>query len=240
MISSHLEVWQTAAENHIIEKLPDGSTAVFDALTRTVHSINKTATAAFDACRDKRNVSELVTAMRETLESPVTEEMALAAVFELERVGLVACSASTHEERLQASRRSVLRAVGTAAATVAPLVLSLSSAEQSAYAAAAGSGTAQASIDGDDSNTVCTDIASPQSLNIAGQNTHFSQASSVVSLSVPWLTITNVTVFDPTSITVTFLVAASHPSGSGTFGAGVVTGSESVSAVNIFAFQNCR
>jgi hypothetical protein len=134
----------------------------------------------------------------------------------------------------------MLRAVGTAAATVAPLVLSLSSAEQSAYAATAGSGTtARASIDGDDSNTVCTDIATPQSVNIAGQNTHFSQGSSVVSFSVPWLTITNVTVLDATDILVTFVVAASHPSGSGTFGAGVVTGSESVIGVNIFGFQNC-
>jgi hypothetical protein len=156
--------------------LPDGSTAVFDTLSKTVHSINKTATAAFEACREKRTVPQLATAMRETLESPVTEEMALAAVYELERVGLVACSGPTPEERLQASRRSVLRAVGTAAATVAPLVLSLSSAEQRAYAAAAGSGTtARASIDGDDSNTVCTDITTPQSVNISGQNTHFSR-----------------------------------------------------------------
>ena len=240
MIPGHLEVWQIATENHIIEKLPDGSTAVFDTLTKTVHSINKTATAAFEACREKRTVPQLAAAMWETLGSPVTEEMALAAVYELERVGLVACSGSAHEERLQASRRSMLRAVGTAAATVAPLVLSLSSAEQSAYAAAAGSGTtARASIDGDDSNTVCTDDESPQSVDIAGQNTHFSQGSSVVSFSVPWITITNVTVFNATSISVTFVVSGSPPSGSGTFGAGVVTGSESVIGVNIFGFGNC-
>src|SRR5580700_990790 len=138
MTSDYLVVWQAGVENCVIEKLPDGSTAVFDTLTKTVHSINKTAAAAFEACRDKRTVPQVAAAMQETLNSTVTEEMAMAAISELERAGLVACSGPLSTKRGQASRRSVLKAVGTVAATAAPLVLSLSSAEQSAYAQGTG------------------------------------------------------------------------------------------------------
>src|SRR5271170_2750367 len=102
MIADSLQVWQIGAENRLVEKLPDGSTAVFDTLTKTVHSINKTAAAAFEACRDKVTVPQLAAAMQEILGSPVTQEMALAAIYELERAGLVACS-----RPVSASRRSV-------------------------------------------------------------------------------------------------------------------------------------
>jgi len=237
MIPRTVEAWQIGSENRIVEKLPDGSTAVFDTLTKTVHSVNKTAAAAFEACREKRTVPQLATAMREILESPVTEEMALAAISELERAGLVACSGSKSPERGKASRRAMLKAMGTAAATVAPVVLSLTSAEQRVYAQGAGSGPTP-SINGDDSNTVCSNIAFAQTLFIVGQNTHFSQGSSVVTFSLPWITATTVTVVDATHITVAVTATFQPGPGSGTFNATVVTGSETVTGVNIFFYDN--
>src|SRR5450432_433071 len=116
MISDSLVVWQTGAANRLVEKLPDGSTAVFDRLTKTVHSVNKTASAALEACREKRTVPQLAMAMQEILGAAVTDEMALAAISELERAGLLACSGSRSTEGGQSSRRSVLKAVGASAA----------------------------------------------------------------------------------------------------------------------------
>jgi hypothetical protein len=229
MISNGLEVWQVAPESRLVEKMPDGSTAVFDTLTKTVHSINTTAAAAFEACREKRTLPQVATAMREVLDCPVTEDMALAAISELERAGLVACSGST--------RRSILKAVGTAAAAATPVVLSLSSAEQSAYAQGAGSGL-PASIDGDDSNAFCTNRSFQQGLDIAGHNTHFS-SSSVVTFDVPWITVNNVNAVSATLLLVSVTVGAGAPSGTGQFGATVKTGSETVKGTNIFFYNPC-
>jgi hypothetical protein len=237
MISSTLEVWQTGSENRVVRTLPDGSTAVFDTLTKTVHSINRTAAAAFEACREKRTVPQLAAAMREILKAPVSEDMALAAISQLERAGLVACSGSRPPEREKASRRSVLKAVGSAAAMAAPLVLSLSSAEQRAYAQGATSGPPP-SINGDDSNTVCSNVAFPQTIYIVGVNTHFSQGSSIVTFSLPWISVTTVTVTDATHIKVAVTATLQPGSASGTFNATVVTGSETVTGVNIFFFAN--
>jgi hypothetical protein len=247
MISSKLEVWQIA-ENRLIEKLPDGSTAVFDTLTKTVHSINKTAAAAFEACRERQTVPQLATAMGEILNAPVTEEMALAAILELERAGLVACSGLLSAEPAQASRRSVLKAVGTVAATAAPLVLSLSMAEQSVYAQGAGSGTT--------TTTTTTTTAAPAASisNIApdvyngcastaagfvitGVNTHFSGAS-VVTFSLTSLTASNVVVNSLTSLTLTINNSnqAAIPS---SVTVTVTTGSEVAVGNNLLQYEGC-
>jgi len=228
------EAWPIGAENRIVEKLPDGSTVVLDTVTKTVHSINQAAAAAFEACRERQTVARLATAMQEILQSPVTEEMALEAVWELQRAGLIACSGSRPPEVAETSRRSVLK---TAAAVAAPLVLSLTAAEQRAYALTGGS-PPPPSINGDDSNTICSNVSNPQTLSIVGQNTHFKQGTSVVTFSLPWITVTNLTVTDATHLTVTVTTTLQSGSGSGTLNATVVTGSETVQGINVFYYDN--
>ena len=240
MVPDNADVWQIGTENWVVAKLPDGSTAVFDTSTKTVHSIHQTAAAAFEACRHRRTVSQLATAMQEILQSPVTEETALAAVYELQRAGLVACSAATPLEHEMASRRSVLQAMGTAAAAAAPLVLSLTAAEQSAYAQGANSGNPPSIDHGDSSGAICTNVSSTQGLFIQGYNTHFSQGTSVVTVSVPWLIVSNVMVLNATQIQFSVTVTGTPPSGSGTFSGTVKTGSEMVTGTNIFIYQACQ
>ncbi len=118
-----------------VEKLPDGSTVVFDSGTQTLHSLNAPAAAAFKACGEPKTLPELAQAMAAALSSPVDEELALAAVAELEQAGLVAAEGEAVRSR-QASRRHLLKAAGVAL----PLVLSLTAAQQRAYAYATGSG----------------------------------------------------------------------------------------------------
>ncbi len=180
--------------------------------------------------------------MRDILKSPVTEEMALAAICELERAGLVACSGPLSMENGQASRRSVLKAVGTAAATAAPLVLSLSMAEQSVYAQGAGSGTtttpAPAAIISDiepDFFDGCVSLTG--GFVITGVYTHFSGAS-VVSFSLGILTASNVVVNSPTSLTVT-INNSNQSAAPSNVNVTVTTGSEVAVGNNLLEFEGC-
>jgi hypothetical protein len=243
-----LEVQQTGG-NRVVEKLPDGSTAVFDTATNTIHSLNAGAAAAFDACREKTAVAQLMRSMSQALGVPVSEEIALTAIAELERAGLVACSGAA----LGDSRRSILKALGTAAGVGVPVVLSLTGAEQRLYAAVAGSGTTT-------TTTTTTTTAAPPSIasvapvtlcrlpgpypytgiQINGQNTHFSGSSvvtfSVGAVSVAYLTVSNVAAIDATHLTLDVLVAAftapAPPDEQVTVT--VTTGSETVARTNAF------
>jgi hypothetical protein len=262
MISGKLVVWQIN-ENRLIEKLPDGSTAVFDTLTKTVHSINETAAAAFESCRDRRTVAQVATAMQEILKAPVTEEMALEAIAELQQAGLVACSEPLPIKQGQASRRSLLKAVGTVAATAAPLVLSLSMAEQSVYAQGAGSGTTTSTTTTSTTTTTTTTsttttttttTAAPgvrlsaiapnaiQGCNvtngviITGVGTHFS-SSSVVSFSSAFTTASNVVANSATSLALT--ITGPNIGTSETVTVTVTTGSEVAVGTNILSFTPC-
>lgn len=80
---------QRESRNLIIEKMPDGSTAVFDVATQTLHSLNPPAAAALEAFRARKTLPELARIMAQALSSPVTEDLALAAAAELERAGLL-------------------------------------------------------------------------------------------------------------------------------------------------------
>jgi Coenzyme PQQ synthesis protein D (PqqD) len=120
----------------IIEKLPDGSTAIFDPGSQTVYSLNATAGAAWEACHDMYHdtttLDEVVEAMQASFDPAVTDEIALDALLQLQERGLLRIS----EAPLQPSRRSM---VATAAGVLAPVVLALTGAEQRVFAQKAGS-----------------------------------------------------------------------------------------------------
>jgi hypothetical protein len=129
MAGSEPTFQQRLASDHRIEKLPDGSTAVFDSKTNAVHALNSSAAAALESCCEPQTLSGLTDAMRRKLGREVTEEIALEAVAELERAGLVVSSGAAG--RLEnATRRRMLKAAGAAL----PVVLSLTAAEQRAFA----------------------------------------------------------------------------------------------------------
>jgi hypothetical protein len=118
-----------------VEKLPDGSTAIFDAVNKTVYSLNATAAVAWEACSGAASLAQILVAMQRSFNPTVTEEIALEAIFQLQEKGLVEIVAPPPTSP---TRRSM---VGTVGGVVAPLVLALTSAEQRAFAVGAGSGT---------------------------------------------------------------------------------------------------
>ncbi len=199
-------VQQTSTKGCVTEKLPDGSSAIFDSVTNVVHALNETAAAAFEACREPVTLSGLSDAMRRRLGPVVTVEMALEAVAELERAGLVTSSGTTQELR-NSSRRQLLKAAGVAL----PVVLSLTAVEQRVFAAGAGSGIGAASIASISQTSVeCDDTY--DSVTITGLNTHFTN-SSVVSFNPPLMMVNSVSVTNATSLTVNFYVGITGEDG---------------------------
>jgi hypothetical protein len=212
MSRAELRVQRVPFENLLIEKLPDGSTAVFDTGSGTVHSLNSSAAAAFEACRESCTVAFVARAMSELLNAGVSEDVALAAISELEAAGLVVCSGAVEAAGHGASRRSMLEALAAVSSVALPMVLSLGASEQKAFAAGAGSGTttsttttttttsAPGQIIGVSPNVAAGCVQDQYTFTITGQNTHFNQGATQVTAE-GLLVVGAVTVASPTQLT---------------------------------------
>ncbi|MBP7570889.1 MAG: hypothetical protein KBA95_12590 [Acidobacteria bacterium] len=215
------------------EFLPDGSTAVLDTRTGTIHALNAPAAAAFAACRTPQTCPELVRAMQEAMGQEVTADLALAAVAELQAAGLLIASGAPLDERSHLTRRALLKAAGVAL----PTVWALTASQQRAHAQGAGSGTGfirsvtpNASGCSFDADVVVT-----------GENTHFNNSSVVVfskrgGVTHGSISTSNVRATSATSLTVrlTFMVGEG-----GELDVTVTTGSEVAVGNALFDVESC-
>jgi hypothetical protein len=132
---SEIRYLQVVSGQLTIEKLPDGSTAILDQRTKNVHSLNVSATVAWEACKQGATLAEV----RRTLELrtgvPVDEAIAKGALAQLHRANLIESDAPVPEQLNPAARRSALRA----AAVALPVVLTLALSQQRALAQVVGS-----------------------------------------------------------------------------------------------------
>jgi Coenzyme PQQ synthesis protein D (PqqD) len=128
-----MDIQRTNLCSLVVNQLPDGSRIIVDPVNSTMFALNPMAAAAWDACRNPTNLMSVTAEMRASLHPQTTEEQARQAVFELAEKNLVVTSGSSP----QASRRGVLGSLG--ATMFLPLVVSLTMAEQRAFAQNAGS-----------------------------------------------------------------------------------------------------
>jgi hypothetical protein len=117
----------------VINPLPDGSRVILDSENERILALNATAGAAWDACTVPTSLSGVTERMQSSLHPEITEELAEDAILQLQQKGLVKTSGSSS----QSTRREFIATLSTVAV---PLVVSLSVAEQRAYAATARSG----------------------------------------------------------------------------------------------------
>jgi hypothetical protein len=118
-------------ESLLVNKLPDGSQVIVNPSNETMYALNATAGAAFDACRacqQATTLPEVAETMQRSLNVTVTEELAEMAVRQLHENKLV----SAPEVQAKPTRRQIIGSLGAAAAL--PLVVSLTLADQKAYA----------------------------------------------------------------------------------------------------------
>jgi hypothetical protein len=111
----------------VVKSLPDGSRIIVNSNNETVFAMNATAGAAWDACADPATLANVTERMQHLFDPNVTEELAEAAVVQLQEKKLVKISG----EMPKATRREVLAGLS---AVALPLVVSLTVGEQKAHA----------------------------------------------------------------------------------------------------------
>jgi hypothetical protein len=129
-----MQIQRANSNDLVVNGLPDGSRVIVDSKSEKVFALNATAGAAWDACGSPTTLSEVADDMRRSLAPEITDELAEEAILQLEEQNLVSTSGS----HPKTSRREVL---ATLSAIALPLVVSMTMAEQRAYALSASSGT---------------------------------------------------------------------------------------------------
>ena len=128
--------FQTGSESLHIEKLPDGSMAIYDLRSKSVHSLNRSAAVLWEACAEGATMSQLTEALDKGLGVHASEEEVSSGIDQMRRLNLIVSESAMPVAAAEPDRRSVL----TAAFGVAlPVVLTMTAADQRAYAQGAGS-----------------------------------------------------------------------------------------------------
>jgi Coenzyme PQQ synthesis protein D (PqqD) len=128
--------FQTQAQNLQIEKLPDGSMAIYDLRSKSVHSLNRSAAALWEACEGGATMPQLAESLGKRIGTPATEEEVPVWINQMRQLDLIVAKGARPATVPQPGRRSMLAGIGAAL----PVVLTLTAAEQRAYAQTSGSG----------------------------------------------------------------------------------------------------
>ena len=122
----------------LAERLPDGSTAIFDSQTDAVHSLNPSAALVLEICEEPATVDHVAAVLRRCTDCGAPAETAVEILGRLEAAELVVRTPAAVS--MQPNRRDVLKRAASAAALALPVILTLTGAEQRLYAQAASSG----------------------------------------------------------------------------------------------------
>ena len=129
-----MQIERSNVSDLLVNRLPDGSRIIVNSQNETVFALNATAGAAWDACSEPTTLAQMTERMQHSFDPNVTQELAEAAVQQLEGKKLVTVAPNLPK----ATRREVLAGLS---AVALPLVVSLTAAEQKAYARDARSAT---------------------------------------------------------------------------------------------------
>jgi hypothetical protein len=136
---SEIRYAQVASTDLAVEKMGDGTTAVLDRRSMSVHSLNASASVVWEACGRGATLTQVRRALELQCGRPVEEEIAVGALAQLEQVKLIA-SDSALPAVINSGRRSAMLRLAAAAGIAVPVVLTLGASEQRAFAFVAASG----------------------------------------------------------------------------------------------------
>lgn len=126
-------------EQLLIEKLPDGSTAIFDQDTKSVHSLNASATVVWETCHTPSTFDDIRTALERYFGSPLNEDAAWDAIDRLEAARLIRVEGTSADAVVKTARRTILKEIAAIGGLALPLVLTMTASEQRIYAQGASS-----------------------------------------------------------------------------------------------------
>jgi hypothetical protein len=122
-----MQIERVNSNDLVVNSLPDGSRIIVNSDNETVFAMNATAGAAWDACSGPATLASITERMQHSFDPNVTEELAEAAILQLQEKNLVTVSGGLPK----ATRREVLAGLS---AVALPLVVSLTVGEQRAHA----------------------------------------------------------------------------------------------------------
>ena len=127
------------SDRFLVEPLPDGSAAVFDSASESVHSLNQTAALVWECCSEPAALADIADVVRRVTGLPEPRAVAEDALNQLQRSGLV--EARRVDDHGLPSRRTALRMIGrgSSIAFLAPLVQTMTVGQQHALAQGVGS-----------------------------------------------------------------------------------------------------
>ena len=83
---------ERTSSNLVVNRLPDGSTLIVDAVNERVFSLNATAGAVWDACSEPTTLAKVTESMRCSFDGGTTKELAEEAILQLQDKKLVKTS----------------------------------------------------------------------------------------------------------------------------------------------------
>jgi hypothetical protein len=119
--------FQTGAGSLDIEQLPDGSMAIYDRRSKSVHSLNRSASILWEACARGATMPQLTEALNARLSIGAVEDDVASWIDQMRQLDLLVSEAAMPAP--EPKRRSLLALLGG----TLPVVLTLTAAEQLAY-----------------------------------------------------------------------------------------------------------
>ncbi len=132
---------QCTGECLTVERLSDGSMAIVDGRSKSVHSLNPTASLIWDASSQAATIDEIADTIEKNSGQQISSEALQQGLTQLLKANLIEPAGSVAVEEVDLGRRSMLKRATAAGAIAIPVVLSLTASEQKAYAYQALSGT---------------------------------------------------------------------------------------------------
>jgi hypothetical protein len=190
------------SDRFLVERLPDGSAAVFDTTSEAIHSLNQTAALVWECCREPVAIADIADVIQRVTGLPEPRAVAEDALRQLERGGLV--EACREDVANRASRRDVLLKIGgVSAAFLAPLVLTLTLTEQHAFARQAGSPGQTTSTTGAPGTTTGGPSTTPGPTTTGGptSTTLLPTTTTTITTTTTTTTLLPTTTLSPTTTT---------------------------------------
>ncbi len=121
-----LRIPQRKKDELLVCKLGEEETIVYDLERRRAHCLNRTAALVWERCTDDMSLEGIKQRLqKELLSTPVTDEMVLLALKQLNRAHLLKGGADFPLKAAGLTRRTLIRRLGKAAAIGLPLVTSI-------------------------------------------------------------------------------------------------------------------
>ena len=104
--------YRAKTDSLLIERLADGCVAIFDRSSRSLHSLDASASAVWEACAEGATLAEIAGALEEHFARPVEDEVLRSAIRQLQGAKLITSDEPLAAPPLVIHRRGLLRTFG--------------------------------------------------------------------------------------------------------------------------------